>query len=85
MCSFRSLAAAQRLTPVSRLNLFYRHIRAKAVPAEETVLALLKELGHDPQRVAVEKNGTIIPRAQFAEEKLTDADHLEVVCFVGGG
>ena len=27
----------------------------------------------------------IIPRAQFAEEKLTDADHLEVVCFVGGG
>ena len=52
---------------------------------EGNVLALLKELGHDPQRVAVEKNGTIIPRAQFAEEKLTDADHLEVVCFVGGG
>lgn len=38
----------------------------RAVPAEGTVLALLKELGHDPQRVAVEKNGTIIPRAQFA-------------------
>ena len=57
----------------------------RAVPAEGTVLSLLKELGHDPQRVAVEKNGAIIPRAQFAEEKLTDADHLEVVCFVGGG
>ena len=57
----------------------------RAVPAEGTVLALLKELGHDPQRVAVEKNGTIIPRAQFAEEQLTAADHLEVVCFVGGG
>ena len=55
----------------------------RAVPAEGTVLSLLKELGHDPQRVAVEKNGTIIPRAQFAEEKLTYADHLEVVCFVG--
>ena len=39
----------------------------RAVPAEGTVLALLKELGHDPQRVAVEKNGTIIPRAQFAD------------------
>ena len=57
----------------------------RAVPAEGTVLGLLNELGHDPQRVAVEKNGAIIPRAQFAEEKLTDADHLEVVCFVGGG
>ena len=56
----------------------------RAVPAEGTVLALLKELGHDPQRVAVEKNGTIIPRAQFAEEKLTDADHLEIGA-VGGG
>ncbi len=29
--------------------------------------SLLNELGHDPQRVAVEKNSTIIPRAQFAE------------------
>ena len=55
----------------------------RAVPAEGTVLALLKELGHDPQRVAVEKNGTIIPRAQFAEEKLTDADHLEVGMLCG--
>lgn len=30
MCSFRSLAAAQRFTPVSRLNLFYRNIRRKS-------------------------------------------------------
>ena len=54
-------------------------------PQDGTVLGLLRELGHDPQRVAVEKNGSIVPRAAFAEEKLTDADHLEVVCFVGGG
>ena len=57
----------------------------RAVPTEGTVLSLLRELGHDPQRVAVEKNGSIVPRAAFAEEKLADADHLEVVCFVGGG
>ena len=30
VCSFRRLAAAQRLTPVSRLNLFYRNIRRKS-------------------------------------------------------
>ena len=57
----------------------------RAVPAEGTVLALLAELGHDPARVAVEKNGVIVPRAQFGAEKLADSDHLEVVCFVGGG
>ena len=45
----------------------------------------MKLLRQYPQRLADEKNGTIIPRAQFAEEKLTDTDHLEVVCFVGGG
>ena len=48
----------------------------RSLPQDGTVLGLLRELGHDPQRVAVEKNGSIVPRAAFAEEKLTDADHL---------
>ena len=34
--------------------------------AEMTVQSFLLELGHDPQRVAVEKNGQIVPRARFA-------------------
>ncbi|MDY3619155.1 sulfur carrier protein ThiS [Agathobaculum sp.] len=51
----------------------------------QTVAGLLKELGHDPQRVAVEKNGKIIPRASFADEPLAENDALEIVQFVGGG
>ncbi len=51
-----------------------------------TVQSLLLELArHDPQRVAVEKNGQIVPRARFADEPLCDADTLEIVQFVGGG
>lgn len=50
-----------------------------------TVRSLLEELGHDPQRVAVEKNGQIVPRARFADEVLCDADTVEIVQFVGGG
>lgn len=38
MCSFRSLAAAQRFTPVSHFNLFYRNIRRKSAP--DTVYSL---------------------------------------------
>lgn len=53
--------------------------------AEVTVQLLLLELGHDPQRVAVEKNGQIVPRARFADEPLCDADTVEIVQFVGGG
>ncbi len=50
-----------------------------------TVQSLLTSLGHDPLRVAVEKNGKIVPRARFADEPLGDADTLEIVRFVGGG
>ena len=53
--------------------------------ASMTVAALLGQLGHAPQRVAVEKNGAIVPRARFAEEPLCDADSIEIVQFVGGG
>lgn len=54
-------------------------------PQIKTVGGLLNELGHDPQRVAVEKNGQIVPRAGFAEEPLDENDVLEIVQFVGGG
>ena len=50
-----------------------------------TVQSLLTSLGHDPLRVAVEKNGKIVPRARFAEEMLHEDDVIEFVQFVGGG
>ncbi len=50
-----------------------------------TIQQLLQQRGHDPQRVAVEKNGQIVPRARFAEEELHADDVLEIVQFVGGG
>ena len=53
--------------------------------AEMTVQSLLEKRGHDPQRVAVEKNGQIVPRARFAEEMLHEDDVIEIVQFVGGG
>ena len=45
----------------------------------------LNSSGYDAKRIAVEKNGTIIPRAQYGETILADGDTLEVVSFVGGG
>ena len=35
--------------------------------------------------VAVERNGQIVPRAEFGAAVLTDSDELEIVSFVGGG
>lgn len=53
--------------------------------SEMTVQSLLEQRGHDPKRVAVERNGAIVPRARFAEERLHEDDVIEVVQFVGGG
>lgn len=50
-----------------------------------TVETLLKGRGLDPLRVAVERNGAIVPRASFAQAALADGDQIEIVHFVGGG
>ena len=37
------------------------------------------------RRVALERNGEIVPRSHFPEQMLTDGDRLEIVVAVGGG
>ena len=46
---------------------------------------LIGELGLKGDRVAIEHNGEIVPRAGWAETVLNAGDRLEVVHFVGGG
>jgi len=46
---------------------------------------LLKDLGYGEQRVAVEHNGQIVPKAQFADTAIAAGDTLEVVHAIGGG
>ncbi len=46
---------------------------------------LVVELGLKGDRVAIEHNGNIVPRAEWADARLADGDRLEIVHFVGGG
>jgi sulfur carrier protein len=46
---------------------------------------LVAELGLQGDRVAVEHNGAIVPRASWTQTVLGSGDRLEVVHFVGGG
>ncbi|MEP2735304.1 MAG: sulfur carrier protein ThiS [Erythrobacter sp.] len=50
-----------------------------------TIAALAAELELDPAKVAVERNGEIVPRSTLAQAALGDGDVLEIVHFVGGG
>ncbi|HZP23774.1 MAG TPA: sulfur carrier protein ThiS [Terriglobales bacterium] len=53
--------------------------------ASLTVDQLVEQLGMKSDRVAVELNREIVPRAQWSETPLNDGDRLEIVHFVGGG
>ena len=46
---------------------------------------LVRTLGLDARKVAVELNLEIVPRSTYAGARLTDGDRLEIVQFVGGG
>ena len=51
----------------------------------KTVAELLEAMDAGSQRVAVELNMDIVPRASYGETVLKDGDTVEVVRFVGGG
>lgn len=50
-----------------------------------TVSTLVEQLGMKADRVAVELNREIVPRADWPKAALRDGDRLEIVHFVGGG
>ena len=50
-----------------------------------TLAALVEQLGMKADRVAVELNLEIVPRASWQATQLKDGDKLEIVHFVGGG
>ncbi len=53
--------------------------------AISTLESLIAELGMQADRVAVELNREIVPRARWSATTLQEGDRLEIVHFVGGG
>lgn len=50
-----------------------------------TLADLLDEISVPAERTAVELNGSVVERHQFASTALKDDDRMEIVSFVGGG
>jgi len=53
--------------------------------AGKSIAAYLADTNYDRKRIAVERNGEIVPKAQYSDTVLQDGDSIEVVSFVGGG
>lgn len=54
-------------------------------PDPLTFNQLLDQLALAGRRLAVERNGEIVPRSLFGDAHLADGDRIEVVMAVGGG
>ena len=50
-----------------------------------TVMEYVRAKGYRTNRIAVEKNGEIVPKNAYESTVIKDGDSLEVVSFVGGG
>ena len=62
-------------------------VNGKQVELKESLVLdkFLESNGYALTKVAVELNGKIVPRKEYAATILEETDALEIVCFVGGG
>jgi sulfur carrier protein len=58
---------------------------ARQLPNATVVAALIEEMGLTGKRIALERNGEIVPRSSFLQLMLEEGDKLEIVVAVGGG
>jgi thiamine biosynthesis protein ThiS len=57
----------------------------KEIPEGLTVAGLLNQLEMSIDRVAIERNLEILPKARWSETQVAPNDSFEIVHFVGGG
>jgi len=66
-------------------NLIVVNGEERATTPGAIVTDLLRELGLDAGRVAIERNLEILPRPKWSVTKVEAGDRYEIVQFVGGG
>jgi len=73
---------------LSSARVFCMHIELNGegfVFAGSTALDLLERLGLSARRLAMERNGEVIPRSEYASCLLAEGDRIELVQAIGGG
>ena len=55
------------------------------IKSNYSILDLLKKYKLANKKVAIEHNGTIVPKTSYKKKYLKDNDQVEIVHFIGGG
>tara|TARA_R110002072_G_scaffold113210_8_gene242578 strand:+ start:484 stop:687 length:204 start_codon:yes stop_codon:yes gene_type:complete len=58
---------------------------ARQIAAGSHIADLVRELGLDGRKIAVERNLEIVARSRYSTDALAQDDRIEIVAFVGGG
>ena len=80
--TFVNFAIPIAKTPVITLTI---NGDSRQFPPPLSCADLITALGLAGKRVALERNGEIVPRARHAEQVLAEGDAIEIVAAVGGG
>ena len=67
------------------MNSLFVNGAARPLVRDMSVADLVRDLALEGKRIAVERNGEIVPRSRYAETRLAAGDRLEIVGAVGGG
>lgn len=81
----RDRIAVRPVTPVAVVIAITVNGEVRQIPAGQSVAGLIDVLGHSGRRIAVERNGEIVPRSEHPNTVLDAGDRLEIVVAVGGG
>ena len=57
----------------------------KSLESNLTVYKLVKDLGYENKRVAIELNNQIISRFDYKNKLIVEGDQIEIIKAVGGG
>jgi len=92
---FRASASCQnngklqefQITNTEAINLIALTVNGEARRFDQPIncLQLLERLELAGKRIALERNGEIVPRSRHGVQMLADGDTLEIVVAVGGG
>jgi len=58
---------------------------ARSIDTPATLAEVVRALGLEGKRIAVERNGAIVPKSRYASTTIAAGDRLEIVAAVGGG
>ena len=67
------------------LTLSLNGVQTEVALETGTIADLVAVLGLAGKRIAIEKNGEIVPRSRYAVTPIARGDRLEIVGAVGGG